>query len=123
MREIARCRTDKEKYSKKFWEIELLTIFTTIVCLIAWGVLIIFSSKYQIYFIALVPTLLATMFDISWFYTGHEKIGYRVLLVVVEIVTGALVYFICLFILKDVMIKEAFLMIKRKVKKNGGFEN
>lgn len=78
MREIARCRTDKEKYSKKFWEIELLTIFTTIVCLIAWGVLIIFSSKYQIYFIALVPTLLATMFDISWFYTGHEKIGYTV---------------------------------------------
>lgn len=78
MREIARCRTNKEEYSKKFWEIELLTIFTTIVCLIAWGVLIIFSSKYKIYFIALIPTLLATMFDISWFYTGHEKIGYTV---------------------------------------------
>ena len=28
MREIARCRNNKEEYSKKFWEIELLTVCT-----------------------------------------------------------------------------------------------
>ena len=78
MREIARCRTKKEEYSKKFWEIELLTVFTTIICLIGWIILILFSSEYKIYFIALTPSLFATMFDISWFYTGHEKISYTV---------------------------------------------
>ena len=49
MREIARCRTKKEEYSKKFWEIELLTVFTTIICLIGWIILILFSSEYKIY--------------------------------------------------------------------------
>ena len=78
MREIARCRDRKEEYSKKFWEIEILTLFTTFVCLLAWVVLILYSSTYRPYFIALVPSLLATMFDISWFYTGHEKMGYTV---------------------------------------------
>lgn len=78
MREIARCRTKKEEYSKKFWEIELLTVFTTIICLAGWIILILFSSEYKIYFIALIPSLFATMFDISWFYTGHEKIGYTI---------------------------------------------
>ena len=78
MREIARCRNDKNEYSKKFWEIELLTILTTAICLIVWFILILFSAKYKIYFIALIPSLLATMFDISWFYTGHERIAYTV---------------------------------------------
>lgn len=78
MREIARCRNDKYEYSKKFWEIELLTVFTTCICLLAWFVFIFFSDFYRIYFIALIPSLFAMMFDISWFYTGHEKVGYTV---------------------------------------------
>ena len=45
MREIARCRNDKNEYSKKFWEIELLTILTTAICLIVWLILILFSTK------------------------------------------------------------------------------
>lgn len=77
-REIARCRDNKVEYSKKFWEIELLTVFTTTACLIVWILFALLYTKYRVYFIALVPTLLATMFDISWFYTGHERIGYTV---------------------------------------------
>lgn len=78
MREIARCRNDKEEYSRKFWEIELLTVFTSTICIIAWLVLTIFSGSYKPYFIALIPILFASMFDISWFYTGHERVGYTV---------------------------------------------
>ena len=78
MREIAQCRDNKKEYSRKFWEIEILTVFTTFVCLIAWIILIVLFPTYRPYFIALIPLLLATMFDISWFYTGHEKIGYTV---------------------------------------------
>ena len=78
MREIARCRNNKEEYSKKFWEIELLTVCTSSICIIAWLVLTVFSGSYKPYFIALIPMLFASMFDISWFYTGHERVGYTV---------------------------------------------
>lgn len=78
MREIAQCRNNKAQYSKKFWEIELLTVLTTLICLAFWIILVFYSDEYRSYFIALIPMLLATMFDISWFYTGHEKIGYTV---------------------------------------------
>ncbi|MBO5469806.1 MAG: flippase [Lachnospiraceae bacterium] len=78
MREIAQCRDDREQYSKTFWEIELLTVFTTAICLLIWSGMLLFTHEYRIYFIALIPSLLAVMFDISWFYTGHEKIGYTV---------------------------------------------
>ena len=78
MREIARCRNNKEEYSKKFWEIELLTVCTSAICIIAWLVLTVFSGSYKPYFIALIPMLFASMFDISWFYTGHERVGYTV---------------------------------------------
>lgn len=77
-REIAQHRDDKQVASKLFWEIELMTVLTTSICLIAWIVLIFLSTEYRILFIAITPTLFATMFDISWFYTGHEKIIYSV---------------------------------------------
>lgn len=78
MREIARCRDDKTVYSKKFWEIEILTVITSTVCVILWVGITIQSTEYKPYFLALVPTLFASMFDISWFYTGQEAVGYTV---------------------------------------------
>lgn len=108
MREIARCRDRKEEYSKKFWEIELLTVFTTFVCMCIWVILILFSSEYKIYFLALIPSLLAVMFDISWFYTGHEKIGYTVFWNAICKILGV----ICIFVFindKDDLVLYIFL--------------
>lgn len=92
-REIARCRNNQKDYSKKFWEIELLTVFTTLASLVAWLVLIMASHRNRVYFIALIPQLVATIFDISWFYTGHEKIGYTVFWNAICKIVGA----ICIF--------------------------
>ena len=78
MREIARCRDDKTVYSKTFWEIEILTVITSTICVILWVGITIQSTEYKPYFLALVPTLFASMFDISWFYTGQEAVGYTV---------------------------------------------
>lgn len=72
-REIAQHRDDKHESSKLFWEIELMTIFTSLACLAVWVGVILFSREYKFYFVALTPLLLGTMFDISWFYTGHEQ--------------------------------------------------
>ncbi len=78
LREIARSRDDRQAASKLFWEIELLTVFTSLVCLVAWLGVCIFWKEYRVYFLALTPLLLGTMFDISWFFTAYEKVGYTV---------------------------------------------
>ena len=78
MREIARCRDDKTLYSKTFWEIEILTVITSTICVMLWVGITIQSIEYKPYFLALLPTLFASMLDISWFYTGQEAVGYTV---------------------------------------------
>ena len=77
-REIAQHRNSKLQYSKLFWEIEILSLTTTGLCLLGWTTVICWSKAYKYYFIALIPQLLAVAADISWFYTGLEKIGYTV---------------------------------------------
>ena len=81
IREIARCREDKEKLSKTFWEIELLTVCTSIVMLILWGGFILLNtdSSLQMMFIVLTGNILAVLFDISWFYAGMERFEFIVL--------------------------------------------
>ena len=78
LREIARHRDSPQEASRLFWEIELMTVFTTVVCLLGWLGVCIFWKEYRIYFLALTPSLLGTMFDISWFFTAYEKVGYMV---------------------------------------------
>ena len=79
IREIARSRDDKEKRSKLFWEIELLTVVTTFICLILWCLLIGLSNDNKIFYIILTINLLNTMFDISWFYSGMEQFKYTII--------------------------------------------
>ena len=78
LREIARHRDSPAEASKLFWEIELLTVFTSLICLIGWLGVCIFWKEYRIYFLAMIPTLFNVMFDISWFFTAYEKVGYIV---------------------------------------------
>lgn len=78
-REIAQHRDDKQAASKLFWEIELMTVMTSLACLAVWLLLILFSKEYRYYYIALLPMLFGTMFDISWYFTGYEQVKYIVL--------------------------------------------
>ena len=73
-REIAQVRNDNKKASRLFWEIELMTVVTTGACLLIWIAVIAFGGKYSLLYLALTPFLLSTMFDISWYFTGLEKI-------------------------------------------------
>lgn len=79
MREIAMCRDDKKKCSKIFWEIELLSVITTSICLVAWIFLIIGSTKYTPYYMVLTMNIIGVAFDISWFFSGHER--YRLIVI------------------------------------------
>ena len=80
IREIARLRDDKEAMSKTFWEIVILVSLTTSICLVCWLFFSFTSEFYRFFFLALTPLLLSSAFDISWFYTGIEKMGYTVVM-------------------------------------------
>ncbi len=77
-REIAVNREDKTASSKLFWEIELLTVATSSISLIAWIILSLRLKEFSPFFIALSPILISSMFDISWFYTGKEMLKYTI---------------------------------------------
>lgn len=78
-REIAQSRADISKRSKLFWEIELLTVLTSLICLGVWLVWSFFNGGYRIYYLILSLELLATMMDVSWFFVGMEQFQYTVL--------------------------------------------
>lgn len=78
-REIAQHRNNKEEYSKIFWEIELLSVCTSLFALVLWGVFIATTNQYKIYYLALTPALISNIFDISWFFTGQEQVKYIVI--------------------------------------------
>lgn len=77
-REIARSRDDKKKRSQLFWEIELLTVFTTVICLLGWGVVIALGGENRLYYAILSINLVAALFEISWFFAGMERFDYTV---------------------------------------------
>ena len=78
-REIARNRDNKAKYSLLFWEIELVTLFTTAVSLLAWIIWIIGNENYKVYYIILSLNILAVLLDISWFFSGLERFAHIVI--------------------------------------------
>ncbi len=77
-RVIASLRNNIKEYSKAFWEIELITVFTTGICLLLWIILSLLYTAYTPYMLVLSFTLIATLFDISWLYGGLEKFQYTV---------------------------------------------
>lgn len=75
-REIARVRDDPSKLSSTFWEIEILTFFSTLVSIIGWLFLSFFYKEYSFYFWIWTIQVVGTMFNISWFFVGIEKLKY-----------------------------------------------
>jgi len=78
-REIARNRNNEEIRSKLFWEIELLTVFTTTICIFLWFIFCAFQKEFQTVYFILSLNLLNTMFDISWFFAGLEQFQYTII--------------------------------------------
>ncbi|MCI7605933.1 MAG: oligosaccharide flippase family protein [Spirochaetales bacterium] len=78
-REISMNRNDVYKRSKLFWEIELMTVNTSLLAVVGWVILILFSSKYKVYYTVLTIGIFASMFDISWFFEGIEQFKLEVI--------------------------------------------
>ena len=77
-REISRARDDRKLLSRFFWEIELLVVCTTTVCLILWGIWVLIAPEYNLIYLILSIQLFGVIADISWFFTGLEQFKYIV---------------------------------------------
>ena len=77
-REIARSRRDRKLRSRLFWEIELMTVLTSLISLAGFITFFMLRDRYRIYYVPQVMSILAVMFDISWFFTGIEEFRYIV---------------------------------------------
>lgn len=71
-REVAMVRDNREKASQTFWEIEMINIIITCICLLLWFVFTIFSTRYTTLFLVLSLQIVAVIFDISWLYAAYE---------------------------------------------------
>ena len=78
IREISKKRENKKEYSKLFFEIELLSVITSFISLALWTILSSLYAEYRMYLFILSINILATCFDISWFYIGLEKFKYTI---------------------------------------------
>ncbi len=72
-REIAYVGENKEKRNKVFWELILFRLITLTIAIAVYCVFFINSDPYGIYYKIWLIELIATAFDISWFFQGLEE--------------------------------------------------
>lgn len=93
-REIAKVRDNKERLSKEFYEILVMQIINmTIALLLYVGYTLLFVKENQIIYFLICLSILASVFDISWFYYGVEDFGIvSIRNIVVKIVSVLLIF-------------------------------
>lgn len=79
-RKIAFVRDDREKLSQTFWEIFILRAILLLISLVFFYVsFIYFNHEFLSYYVAQSISIMATIFDISWFFMGIEKFSVTVM--------------------------------------------
>lgn len=77
-REISYVQDDKEKRTDVFWNTEILSCISTIVCLFLYGVFILFFCDNIMIYSIFAMNIIAVAFDITWLFQGMEEFGYIV---------------------------------------------
>ena len=78
--EIAKVRDDNVQRSMVFWGIEIITIFSSLICILFWILLSTLYTRYSDVLFPMTLYLFVVMFDISWFYLGMECVQYSVII-------------------------------------------
>ncbi|MGX7196876.1 oligosaccharide flippase family protein [Enterococcus olivae] len=90
-RSIARVRDDRDLLSKKFWELVFLIIISTIISFSIYSIIFLRNQNWLAYFLQGF-TIIAVVFDISWFFMGMEDFK----LTSLRSLTVTLITFICI---------------------------
>lgn len=92
VRVISIHRNDIKERSRLFWEIELLSVITSLIMICGW--IVVVCIQKQLIYLILTLNLVGTMADISWFYNGLEEFKITVLRNIIVKIVGALLIFL-----------------------------
>ena len=94
-RTIAYSRDDKKATTLNFWEITLLRLLTVSISVLAYLIFISKIGNLKMAFLAQLPLLIASIFDISWFFMGMEEFDKTVIRnVLVKLVSLGLIFWL-----------------------------
>lgn len=93
-REIAYVQNDPKRRTEVFWEIELFRIAAVVLCTVVYCLLFGFSGEYAVVYRILIFEVLATAFDISWFFMGMENFRITVIRNTIIKLVGVILVFI-----------------------------
>ena len=110
-REIARCRDYPEERSRTFWEIELLTVCTSLASLLAYGVFLALAKEDRVYYAVLSLMIINTMMDIHWFFGGMEQFQYLVRQNTIFRLLGVVLLFVLVRKKEDLLIYIALMTV------------
>lgn len=110
-REISFVQSDPKKYSKTFWEIEILSVVSTLVCLVVYLGFVYINQQYTALYLIQIFTFLSVAGNIAWFFQGLEN--FKIILVRNMFFKLVSVGFIFIFIKseKDLLLYVAGLVI------------
>ena len=96
LREVSRCRDDRHASSKLFWELSVIRIVTTALCLLLYlGFIIVSGSDMRLY-LACGMVILSVGVDSNWYFQAMEE--FRTLMLRNFIVKGVTIACIFLFV-------------------------
>lgn len=74
-RQIAYTKQDKKKVSKEFWTIYGLQLITTTFSLIIYLIVfVVINDNNRLLYLIQAITIIASIFDISWFFIGYQEL-------------------------------------------------
>lgn len=94
-RQIAYTRNDKVKMTKTFWEIEGLLCLTVTISYLIFYVYLELNNDFKAYYLAQSLTIIAVIFDVSWFFMGVEN--FRVTVIrnaIIKIISISLIFLV-----------------------------
>lgn len=97
IREIATVKDNKHMLSKKFWELEFFNIGIVFIVIFTYFIFLLFIDE-KLFFLIGGITLLATLFDISWFYYGIQEFRQ---ITTINILIKVLSFFLILIYVKE----------------------
>lgn len=72
-KEVSIVRENREKAAQLFKQLFLIRVASFLIAIIVFIGLIIAADKYKVYYLLLVPYLISSMIDITWFFQAFEE--------------------------------------------------
>lgn len=103
-REIAFVRDDKKRCSEIFWQITLLRGGGVFLCSLIYFIVFCFGAEYSTVYRVLMVEIIATAFDVSWFFMGLENFKVTVIRNTIIKIIGIVAVFLFVKTSDDVLI-------------------